>query len=111
MWPRPSSFFTGVADVEAVFLGHHHVEKDQVRLLVADGFERLFAVGGGEQFDAIVFQLFERLLDQHAQMGFVVNNQNLHSCSLIDEEQNVLHAFLEAQRRGPLRYWKAANSG
>ncbi len=87
----------GVADVEAVLLGHHDVEEDEVRLFFADGFERLFAVARGEQFDAFVFELFQGLLDQRAQMGFVINDKNLHRRSLVDEEQNVLHAFLEAQ--------------
>jgi hypothetical protein len=33
---------------------------------------------GGQDFNAIVFQVFQGLLDERAQVSFVVNNQNLH---------------------------------
>ncbi len=67
------------ADIEAVFLGHHHVEKNQVRLFFSYRFERFFAIARSEEFYAFVLELFQGLLDQGAQVWFVVNNQDLHS--------------------------------
>ncbi len=69
----------GVADIEAVLLGHHDVEEDEVRLLLADCVERLFAVVRGEKVDTFVFQFFQCLLDKGAQMRFIVDDQYLHS--------------------------------
>jgi hypothetical protein len=71
--------FDGVADVEAVLFGHHDVEEDEVGLLLADCFEGLFAVVRGEKVYTLVFELFQCLLDECAQMRFVVDNQYLHS--------------------------------
>ena len=75
---NPNSFFTALHTSKPFFLRHHHVEKDQVRLFLADGFKRFFSVGRGKKFNAFVLQLFQALQDQRAQMGFIVDNQNLH---------------------------------
>src|SRR5712691_1451625 len=41
------------ADVDPVYLGHHDVQQDQVRLLGASDGQRLFAVGRREDFIAV----------------------------------------------------------
>jgi hypothetical protein len=66
MWAQAQFVLNCVTDVEAVFLRHHHIEKTQVRLLVVDCFERLFAVARREKVYAFFFELFQGLLDQRA---------------------------------------------
>jgi hypothetical protein len=68
----------GITNIEAVELGHHDVEEHEVRFLFADGRQGIFAVACGEQLDAFVFEIFEGLLDQSAEMWFIVNNENFH---------------------------------
>jgi hypothetical protein len=63
-----------LTDVEPADLRHHHVEKHQVRFRRFDRRDRLLAVRGGEEIDAFVLELLERLLDQHADVGFIVND-------------------------------------
>src|SRR5713101_4755074 len=41
------------ADVDPVYLGHHDIQQDQVRLLGASDGQRLFAVGRREDFIAV----------------------------------------------------------
>ena len=67
-----------IAHVEAILLGHHHVKKNQVGLFFEDGFKRLFAIGRCKNIYAFVFELFQGLLDQGAQMWFVVDNEDFH---------------------------------
>src|SRR3546814_3969849 len=66
-----------LAHIETVDLRHHHVEYDQVGPLLLDAGDRFFAIGRGENFHAFVFQFFEALLDEAADMGFVVADQDL----------------------------------
>ena len=44
------------ADLEAVALGHHHVEQDQVRQVGQRRVEGLLAVGGGHDLVALADQ-------------------------------------------------------
>jgi hypothetical protein len=71
--------FYGITNIEAILLGHHYIEEDKVWFFPADRLERLLAIGGGEQVDPLVFEFLESLLDQRAQMWFVVNDKDLHS--------------------------------
>ena len=68
----------GIADIEAVFLGHHDIEENQIRFLGANGFERFFSISRRQQFHAIIFELFQGLLDQRAEVRFVVNDEDFH---------------------------------
>ncbi len=79
MWLNPKFILHGVANVEAVLLGHHDVEENQIRLFYANRFERLFTVRRGEKLDAFVFEFFQGLLDQRAQMRLVIDNKDFHS--------------------------------
>jgi hypothetical protein len=62
-----------LADLDAVHVGHHHVEQDQVRLLLLDVIERLEAVVGGDNPDALTFQFALQELDVD---GLVIDDQN-----------------------------------
>src|SRR5262249_9691353 len=48
--------FDALAGLEAVQLGHHHVQQDQVGSDLLADVERLLAVGGDPQLLALVFQ-------------------------------------------------------
>src|SRR4051812_20926909 len=64
------------ADVEAVPARHHDVEEHEVRSLRLDDLQRLLAVGGGEQVDAVVGQLLQRLFDEQPDVLLVVDDED-----------------------------------
>jgi len=70
--------FDDMADIESVLLGHHDIEHDDIGLVFTNGLESFFAIGGSEEFGAFVFEVFKGLLDQHSQVGFVIDYENLH---------------------------------
>ncbi len=67
-WHTSKPFFLGIITSRKTIFG----------FFAANGFERLFAVGRGEKLYAFVFEFLKGLLDQRAQMRFVVNNKDFH---------------------------------
>lgn len=63
---QPQFSLHRIADIEAILLGHHHVEKDKIRLLFAYRLQRVFPIAGRQKVHAVVFEFFERLLYQRA---------------------------------------------
>ena len=73
---EPELLLDRAADVEAVALRHHHVEEYEYRPVLLDDGERLVAVTRGEQFDAVVLELLERLLDEQPDVLLVVDDED-----------------------------------
>ena len=74
----PPLILYGMADIEPVLLGHHDIQHDEIRLVFTDRIQCFFPVGGGDKFRPFVFKILEGLLNQHAQMGFVIDYEYFH---------------------------------
>jgi hypothetical protein len=64
----------GLADVEAIHLGHHDVEQHEIGLLGTHLGQSLFAVAGHQYLETLPAQ---QKLDRNDNVLLVVGNQNL----------------------------------
>ena len=65
------------ADLEAVHLGHHHIQQHHIRLELVEFLKALFAVVGGRDLIALLGQVEPQQL---ADVGIVVHNEYLFVC-------------------------------
>jgi len=87
------------ADVQAVHVGHQHVENDGVRLAVAvrlEALQCLLAVGC--ELDLVPLEL-ERSTQRLPHSAFVVDDQNLHSTIVLAKGESRLRGPTRASRR------------
>src|SRR3989304_636185 len=66
-----------VAHLEAADLRHHHVEKDQLRLVRLDLIQSLLSVARGQKLHPFVLELLQGLLNEAPEMGLVIYDQYL----------------------------------
>ena len=65
-----------LADLDAVHARHHHVEADQVGVVLFDGTERRRAVGS---LDHVIALMVQELAQQRPVRGFVIDRQDERS--------------------------------
>ena len=66
-----------LADLDAIHVGHHDIEEDEIRFFLFDEIERLEAVVGSRHADVFAFQLSLQQLDVD---GLVIDDQDRGCC-------------------------------